>query len=120
MDSFPKLHVLVLALLEQLPSILVLLSCMIFAVIRWSRHPRVSLFVLLSLGLMILHGILYAVVFNWIPDWFIHSADPANTERVARNVYLVLNLVSNGSLAIALTVLLVAIFTQRPLAIKEI
>lgn len=120
MDSSPKLHELVLALLEQLPSVFVLLSCMIFAVIRWKRHSRVSLLVLLSLGLMILHGILYAVVFNWIPDWFIHSADPANTERVARNVYLVLGLVSNGSLAIAFTVLLVAIFMHRGLAIKKI
>ena len=99
---------------------LVLLTCMIFAVIRWKRHPRVSLMVLVSLGWMLVHGVLYSMIYNWIPDWLIQSADPPNSERVAQNVYLVLGLVSNGSLAIAFTVLLAAIFTQRGLVIKEV
>ena len=120
MDSSQKLHELLLAFLEQVPSMLVLLTCMIFAVIRWKRHPRVSLMVLLSLGWMLVHGILYNVIYNWLPDWLIQSADSQNSERVAQNVYLVLGLVSNGALAIAFAVLLVAIFSQRGLAIKQV
>lgn len=120
MDSSLKLYELLKDLLQQLPSLLMMLASMIFAVIRWRRHPRVSLMVLLSLGLLIGLSILSAVVYNWIPDWFIHSAEPANIERVARNVYLVLGLVVNSGFAIALALLLAAIFMQRGLANREV
>lgn len=115
MESSEKIFELLKDLLAQLPSLLVMLGCMIVAIVRWRRHPKVSLLVLLSLALMMLQGIFYAVVYTWVPDWFLRAVGPASTEMVARNVYLVLGLFSNGTLAIGLILLLAAIFTQRGL-----
>jgi hypothetical protein len=120
MDSAQKLTDLLRALLEQLPSLLVMLACMIYAIVRWRRHPRVSALVLLSLGWLIACAFISAVVYNWIPDWFLRSADPSNTESVAQNIYLVLGLVSNVSISAGLIALLAAIFTQRGLVRKDV
>jgi hypothetical protein len=37
-----KLFELLKDLLAQLPSLLVVLGCMIFTIVRWKRHPKVS------------------------------------------------------------------------------
>ena len=114
MGETTKLFDLLKDLLEQLPSLFTLLVCMVVAVARWKRHPKVSLVLLLGLGYLILHLLVSAVIYNWVPDWFIQAASEANRATAIRNVYLVLGLVTNASLAIGLSVLLTAIFMQRP------
>src|SRR5437660_12383523 len=96
MEASNKLLDLFKALAEQLPSLLTLLACMIFAIARWKRHPKVSLVVLISLGLLFFHTLVFAVVFNWVPDWFIRSASAADVQSVSRNVYLVLGLFTSS------------------------
>jgi hypothetical protein len=100
-------------LLEQVPSLLTMLVCMVFAIVRWKRHPRVSLVVLISLGLLFFEVLIFLPVFNWVPEWFISSANSENREAVIRNVYLVLGLISNGIAAVAFALLLMGIFMQR-------
>ena len=114
MEAANKLLDLLKALVEQLPSLLSLIACMIFAVIRWKRHPKVSLLVLISLGLLFVHGIAFSIIYNWVPGWFIKPGtyDPA----VMRNVYMVLGLIFNTTAAVIFALLLGGIFMQRRLA----
>ena len=113
MGASTKLLDLLKDLLEQLPSLLTLLVCMVVAIVRWKKHSKVSLVVLLSLGFLFFHMLVFAVVYNWVPDWFIASATGADRASVIRNVYLVLGLITNTSLAAGLALLLVAIFMRR-------
>lgn len=101
-------------LAEQLPSLLAALGCLIFALIRWRKHPRVSLLVSLSLGLLFLHAVVSAILYTWIADVFIRAARITDQASVTQNVYLALGLITNGSLAVILAILLMAVFIQRP------
>lgn len=113
MDFGTKLLDLLKAIIEQLPSLLTLIACMVFAIARWKRHPKVSLIVLISLGLLFAHGIASSIIYNWVPGWFIKSGNYENFEKVVRNVYLVLGLILNTTAAVIFGLLLAAIFTER-------
>jgi hypothetical protein len=114
MEASNKILELLKGLMEQVPSLLTILGCMVFAIVRWRRHSKVSLLVLIGLGLLFVHSFVFAVVYTWIPDLFIRSADYLNQTSVIRNVYLVLGLISNSSFGVAFAVLLMAIFIHRP------
>jgi hypothetical protein len=118
MESF-RLFELLRALLEQTPSLLILLVCIVLAFIRWKRHPKVSLTLVIGLGLLLLHGIAFAIVYHVVPYWFIRSATSENIQVVIQRVYLVLALISNSLAAVCFVVLLVAVFMQRNPALDE-
>ena len=118
MDNSQKLLELLKALAEQLPSLLTLLACMVFAASRWRRHPKVSLVVLISLALLFLHGIVFAIIYNLVPDLLIPMPTFADAQWV-RRVYLVLGLIYNTALAVAFAVLLLGIFMQRSAASRD-
>ena len=114
----PKLSQFLTDLSQQLSTMLAVLGCAIFAVVRWARHPKVSAVVLLALIVLLLQIFVFAAVFTWVPDWFIKSATPADTEAVTRNVYLVLGIMSNVVIGVVFVLLLAAIFMDRkPVAI---
>jgi len=113
MDTSQKLLDLLKALAEQLPSLLTLLACMVFAASRWKRHPKVSLMALISLALLFLHGIAFAIIYNWVPDLFIRRGVYTDIQPVIDRVYLVLGLFYNTALAVAFALLLVSVFMQR-------
>ena len=115
MEGANKLLMLLQDLAEQLPSILTVLACMIVAMLRWKRHPRVSLVVLAGLGLVLVETFGSSIAYTWGPDWFIASADDVARETAGRNVYLVLGLIFNGFLAVAFVMLLAAVFMRRGL-----
>jgi hypothetical protein len=118
MDSSAKLFELIKELLLQLPSTIVMVVCLVVALVRWRRHPRVSLFLLLSLTWLLLHGLVSSVMYIWVPDWFIRTAGSGNIEQLKQYLYLGLGLVTNFSLAIGLTLMLIAVFTQRTANLK--
>ena len=96
-------------ILEQLPALLAMLGGMVAALILWKRHPKVSLTVIVSLGLMLLHALVFALAYAWVPSWFITPG----TYTASQTIYSVLSLLYNSSLAIILAVLLIAVFMQR-------
>jgi hypothetical protein len=114
MGASTKIIELLKNVLEQLPSLLTILACMIFAIVRWKKYPRVSLVVLSAMGLLILHSIIFAVVYAWVPDIFINANLTSDRTTVLRNVYVVLGFITNTSLGVILAILLTAIFIQRP------
>src|SRR5260370_36581118 len=111
MDSLQKFYDLLWALLEQLPSLITILACLIFVTTRWKRYPKVAPLVLVSLVLLLLHGPIFAAVYNWVPDLLIDPTTGAN--RISNNVMVVLSLIYHTALATPFTLLLVGIFMRR-------
>ena len=110
MEATSKWAELVKSFLEQLPSLLTLAGCIIFVITRWKRYPKVSLILFVALTVGLIHEIVFTVVYNWVPDWFM----PATYDRVvARNVYLVLGLITNTSAAAIMLIYLAAVFINR-------
>lgn len=113
MDS-TQLFNLFQSYLEQLPSFLALIAGIVFAIMRWKRHPRVAMVVVIALVFLFLHFIVFTFVYNVVPRWFIRSSGSYEDFRtVIDRVYLILGLMSNGAAAIGFGVLLAAIFMRR-------
>ena len=101
------------SLVEQLPSLLTLIGCIVFALMRWKRHPKVSLLLVAGLGLLLVHAFVFLLVYDLVPPLFIKPDNYANTASIRRTLYLVLGLIANTSIAISFALLLGAVFTQR-------
>ena len=100
--------------LEQLPSFLALIAGIVFAMTRWKHHPRVSMVVVIALVFLLLHMIVFTIVYNVVPRWVIRSSGSyEDFRKVIDRVYLILGLISNGAAAIGIGVLLAAIFMRR-------
>ncbi|HEY5839121.1 MAG TPA: hypothetical protein VIT19_08805 [Pyrinomonadaceae bacterium] len=100
--------------LEQLPSFLALIAGIVFAMTRWKHHPRVAMVVVIALGFLLFHMIVFTIVYNVVPRWVIRSSGSYEDFRtVIDRVYLILGLISNGAAAIAFGGLLAAIFMRR-------
>jgi hypothetical protein len=96
-------------LVLQLPSVLTMCACVVFAIVRRRRYPQVWLVVVAGLGLLFLSALVFAFVFAFVPDWLV-----ASENFKARQTFVsVLSFIYNGSLAIALAVLLIAVFMRR-------
>jgi hypothetical protein len=101
------------ALVEQLPSLLALIGCIVFALMRWKRHPKVSLLLAAGLGLLVVHAFVFILVYDLVPRLIIKPENYLNMDSMRRIVYLVLGLIANSAIAIAFALLLAAVFTQR-------
>ena len=100
--------------LEQLPSFLALIAGIVFAMTRWKHHPRVSMVVVIALVFLLLHMIIFTIVYNVVPRWVIRSSGSyENFRTVIDRTYLILGLLSNGAAALGFGALLAAIFMRR-------
>ncbi|MCM3872180.1 MAG: hypothetical protein ND895_15970 [Pyrinomonadaceae bacterium] len=104
------LYRLLLDVLTQLPSLLTMLICIVVAIVRWKRHPRASLIVIIALAFLSLGSLAFAAVFVWVPRWVVSVGNPAS----AQSVFVVLGTIYNVLFAVAMAVLLLAVFIQRP------
>ena len=109
MDSSDQLWQFFRSLLQQLPSILTLLGCLVFCLVRTKRHPRVALIAAFSLFYLLIHGIVFAGVYTWVPTWFVAG----RSREGIQTFMMVLRLIHNTSLALGLGLLLAAIFMRR-------
>ncbi|HEY5884151.1 MAG TPA: hypothetical protein VIT88_05655 [Pyrinomonadaceae bacterium] len=109
MDSSDQLWYFLRSLLQQLPSILTLLGCLIFCLVRTKRHPRVALIAAFSLFYLLIHGIVFAGVYTWVPTWFTAGRSRGGIQTLM----MVLRLIHNTSLALGFGLLLAAIFMRR-------
>lgn len=97
----------------QTPSILMILVCSIFGLVRWKRHPRVSLVALIGLLLLLIHTFLFALIYAWVPEAVIASMKAGDKTEVTRSVYIVTAVIYNCFETIPFVILLVAIFMKR-------
>jgi hypothetical protein len=95
--------------LTQLPSLLTLLICLVIAIARWKRHPKVSLVASLAFVFLILHGLIFSAAYIWIPRWFLGSGSYESN----RTFFTALALTTNFLFAVALATLLLAVFIDR-------
>lgn len=92
----------------QFPSLLALLVCLVIALARWKRHPRTSLIASLAFVLLMLHGLFFSAIYIWIPHWL-----GEGTAESHRTFYNMFGLFANALFAIAVAILLVAVFIDR-------
>lgn len=69
--------------------------------------------VVVSVGLLFLHALVFMVVYDLVPPLFIKPNNFENAATVRRNVFLVLGLISNSVAAVGFALLLASIFIQR-------
>jgi hypothetical protein len=98
-----------IGLLVDIPSLLTALVCIIIAAVRWKRHPKISLLVILSLLWLSLQLLIFEVVFFFLPQWLIDQGKSSSLDTF----YMVTSLCNNILSALALSLLLIAIFVQR-------
>jgi hypothetical protein len=95
--------------LTQLPSLLTLLICLVISIVRWRRHPKVSLVASLAFVFLILHALIFSAAYIWIPRWFLDSS----VSESHRTFFSVFALIANFLFAIAMATLLLAVFIDR-------
>ena len=116
MTNSQKLYEILTSLLLQSPSVLAILSCLVAAFVRWKRHPRVSLTVVIALVLFLVFTLIFPFIFTFVPDLF---RKPGDDFRSVQTVISVISFFYNSLWAIALAILLVAIFMQRNRATSD-
>jgi hypothetical protein len=111
MGSTLKLQQFFWILLEQLPSLITILGCIVFVLTRRKKYPKVALLALISLVLIFLDGPFFTAIFLWVPDLLLNR-DSLNAQTI-HTFYLVLGLIVYTAFAISFAPLLAAIFIQR-------
>jgi len=112
METSTRLFDVLRTVLVQLPSLLAIVGCIIAALMRWKRHPGVSLTVIIALALLALHTLIFALVYAFVPDYVSRAWGYASMQTVLT----VISFIYNSLVAIALAVLLTAVFMKRPAA----
>jgi hypothetical protein len=113
-----KLNQYFWAIVWHLPSLLAMAGGIVFALTRWKNKPKVSLMVVLGLVLMIVHVFVFLIVHQLVPPIFLRGISATTTsfetaERIRRNLFLTLGLISNALLAVPFALLLAAVFMGR-------
>ncbi|MFN2596912.1 MAG: hypothetical protein ABR563_06980 [Pyrinomonadaceae bacterium] len=98
--------------LQDAPSLLAALVCILIAAVRWRRHPAASLLTILGLGLLAVQTLFFNVLFFFAPERFaqLHVA-PATFQTFNRLMFLSQNII----VTLALALLLTAVFVRREL-----
>ena len=104
------LYYLSLLLARRSPMLLLSLGGIIFAIVRWKRHPRVSLMTVLALAIYMFEGILFSMFLYWLPNLM-------STMRLSRaagdNFYFVLFFFEDFVFALVIILLVGAAFSGR-------
>ena len=99
---------LILLLLRKSPLLLVLVGSFIFAVVRWKRHPRTSLFASIGIGLYVIQIFVLSIVYYLLPGLLVRMNIFMNSR-----VYTVIQIVDDLVYGVVLILLLVAAFSER-------
>ena len=97
-------------LLKKSILLLLVLSGIGFAIVRWQRHPRVSLMTVLALGLYLLESLTFAVIYHWLPNLFYSLK---LTSQNISTLDSVLQVIEDFAYAAVLILLVAAAFTGR-------
>ena len=93
----------------RIPLFLLLLGGIVFALMRWNRHPKVSFLTILGLFFYLLESIFFTFIVFLLPTLL-----PAGARFVASDsLYMVLFLLDDFAYAAVIIVLVSAVFTQR-------
>ena len=97
-------------LVRWAPMLLVIMGGIIFSLIRWKRHPKVSLLTLIGLSLFLIASVVYTIVIYQLPFLF----ERLRVDYVSYRIYYtVLYILYDISFAFAIVLLVAAAFAQR-------
>jgi hypothetical protein len=105
------LSVVLSSLVTSIPTLAVDVALLIVAVSRWNRHPRVSMFAASAGGLLLMLDLLGRAFFTILP---LKLRDSGRSVTDMGIVYAVLGGVSSLLHAIAMGLLIAAVFSERP------
>ena len=110
MESYSSdwLYVLVIQFLGQAPLFLVYLAGIVFALIRWKRHTKVSIFAIIALTISLLSAIIFTL-FNF---WMINSVGNYSADTL-QNSIKVLGIFGVFANLVSVIFLLLAVFSSR-------
>lgn len=90
--------------------LLLCLGGVVFAIVRWKRHPRASLMTVLGLGLYFLEGFIYTGVLYGLPK----LTDAMHLSYVQIGpIYTALYVLDDFAFAAVIILMVAAIFTGR-------
>jgi hypothetical protein len=95
---------------RRLPMFLLLVAAIVFAIVRWSRHPRVSLLTIIALVFFIVEFTIYATVLAWLPR--LHDSLQMSYDSL-EYVYIGLAVLDDFAFAGVNALLVAAAFTGR-------
>lgn len=97
-------------MLRRTPMLLVSLTGIVLAIIKWRKHSRVSLFLILGFSLYIFSALFFTAVNNWLyPVLSKRNFNPNSIEWF----YFATNILQNSTWALMLALIIAAIFSQR-------
>jgi hypothetical protein len=97
-------------LVRRAPVLLLTLGGIIFALIRWKRHPKVSLLTLISLGFFLVVSLVYTILLYQLPFVFERLRVDYASYRI---FYTVIYVLYDVSYAFVIVLLVAAAFSQR-------
>ena len=97
-------------LLRRAVLLLVILAGIGLAIVRWKRHPRVSLMTTMALGLYLVESFAFAFLFHYLPRFFDMLRLSSNNMSTLDSL---LQLVDDFAFAAVLILLVAAAFTGR-------
>jgi hypothetical protein len=104
------------SLLTAIPSALVDVALLATAVLRWNRHPRISMLASTSAVMMLLLDLLVRATFAVLPLKLRESGRSVSELGV---IYAVIGGVSGLLHAVAVGLLVIAVFSDRPAGTGE-
>lgn len=97
-------------LARRAPILLLAVGGIIFSLIRWKRHPKVSLLTIIGLGFLVIESVVYTIVLYLLPVIFESlNVDYANQQTY----YTVLYVLEDTARAFVIVLLVAAAFSQR-------
>ena len=104
------LYYLAMMLARRSPMFLLSLGVIVFAIVRWKRHPRVSLMTMLAFVVYTVEGTLFSVFLYWLPRLMDTMRLPP---RGTENLYFVLFFFEDFVFALIIILLVGAAFSGR-------
>lgn len=99
----------------QLPFFVLAIVGAIFAVSRWQRHPRVSLYATVSIGISTIWTLISSLLNLLVPAYLANSLVAGSFSMTQLSyVYFAISLVSGLIHAATFGLLLLAVFSDRP------
>jgi hypothetical protein len=96
-------------LLRRLPIILMALAGILIAIVRWKRHPKVSLLAVLGMGLFLLESLTFMFVYYFLPRF----VERGWTFGSVTTLYALAQACQDFLFAAVIILLVVAAFSQR-------
>jgi len=93
------------------PMMLVVLAGIVFAIIRWKRHPKVSAFAIAGLLLFQIQSLAFSSIYYKLPE----LADRGWTWAAIDNLSIAIDVGHDIFYALAITMLASAVFSSRNL-----